>query len=121
MFGSCQAAQTEGMLLKNYIQNIFTNLISFQVEWQSEQERKESKSIYHSEKEDSYIPVIPKAIEGSRVEGKTDVKDKSKINVNKVLSTSDDKTKKDDKNMGKQTSQGIKNSKQIFTRVRLHL
>ncbi|VEN60088.1 unnamed protein product [Callosobruchus maculatus] len=38
------------------------------VEWQSEQERKESKSIYHSEKEDSYIPVVPKSIEGSTVE-----------------------------------------------------
>ncbi|XP_019877208.1 ATPase family AAA domain-containing protein 3A homolog [Aethina tumida] len=32
------------------------------VEWQSEQERKESKSIYHSEKEDSFIPVVPKEI-----------------------------------------------------------
>ncbi|KAI4465584.1 putative atp-ase [Holotrichia oblita] len=29
------------------------------VQWQSEQERRESKSIYHSEKEDSYIPIIP--------------------------------------------------------------
>ncbi|CAH2012496.1 unnamed protein product [Acanthoscelides obtectus] len=38
------------------------------VEWQSEQERKESKSIYHSEKEDSYIPIVPKSIEGSTVE-----------------------------------------------------
>ncbi|XP_028128067.2 ATPase family AAA domain-containing protein 3A homolog [Diabrotica virgifera virgifera] len=33
------------------------------VEWQSEQERRESKSIYHSEKEDSYIPAGLKAIE----------------------------------------------------------
>nr|CAH7751200.1 unnamed protein product [Callosobruchus chinensis] len=38
------------------------------VEWQSEQERKESKSIYHSEKEDSYIPVVPKSVAGSTVE-----------------------------------------------------
>lgn len=30
------------------------------MEWQSEQEKRESKSIYHSEKESSYIPVIPK-------------------------------------------------------------
>ncbi|CAH0556759.1 unnamed protein product [Brassicogethes aeneus] len=30
------------------------------VEWQSEQERKESKSIYHSEKEDSFIPLLQK-------------------------------------------------------------
>lgn len=28
------------------------------VEWQSEQERREAKSIYHSEKEDSYIPIL---------------------------------------------------------------
>lgn len=33
------------------------------VEWQSEQERKESKSLYHSEKEDSYVPVVPKSVE----------------------------------------------------------
>lgn len=33
------------------------------VEWQSEQERKEAKSIYHSEKEDSYIPVLKKSSE----------------------------------------------------------
>ncbi|GJQ69912.1 putative ATPase family AAA domain-containing protein [Trypoxylus dichotomus] len=32
------------------------------VQWQSEQERRESKSIYHSEKEDSYIPIITPAI-----------------------------------------------------------
>ncbi|XP_044751853.1 ATPase family AAA domain-containing protein 3A homolog [Coccinella septempunctata] len=30
------------------------------VKWQSEQERKESKSIYQSEKEDSYVTVVPK-------------------------------------------------------------
>lgn len=27
------------------------------MQWQSEQERREAKSIYHSEKEDSYIPI----------------------------------------------------------------
>lgn len=42
---------------------VIEKLFSLQVEWQSEQEKQESKSIYHSEKEDSYIPIIPKAIE----------------------------------------------------------
>lgn len=36
------------------------------MEWQSEQERKESKSIYHSEKEDSYIPIAPKSIDANK-------------------------------------------------------
>lgn len=35
------------------------------VEWQSEQERRESKSIYHSQKEDSYIPLTIKENEES--------------------------------------------------------
>ena len=38
------------------------------MECQSDQERREAKSIYHSEKEDSYIPILEtkiKAIEGS--------------------------------------------------------
>lgn len=71
----------------------------FQVEWQSEQERKESKSIYHSEKEDSYIPVVPKTIEPSNIEIKIgDVKPTEKtVDVNKVLSTSKRSTKKDNK------------------------
>ncbi|XP_023019750.1 ATPase family AAA domain containing bor [Leptinotarsa decemlineata] len=45
------------------------------VEWQSEQEKKESKSIYHSEKEDSYIPIVPKAIEGTEVHVKREDQD----------------------------------------------
>lgn len=69
-----------------------------QVEWQSEQEKKESKSIYHSEKEDSYIPIIPKDIEGSHVDIKSEEREPvgSKIDVNKVLSTN--KSTKTDNN-----------------------
>ncbi|KAK9888751.1 hypothetical protein WA026_000977 [Henosepilachna vigintioctopunctata] len=38
------------------------------VEWQSEQEKRESKSIYHSEKEDSYMAVVPK--ENKKIESR---------------------------------------------------
>lgn len=71
------------------------------MEWQSEQEKKESKSIYHSEKEDSYIPLIPKAVEGKIDEVKPS--ETCTINVNKVLTTSEECKTKDDKNTKKVT------------------
>jgi ATPase family AAA domain-containing protein 3A/B len=42
------------------------------VEWQSEQEKREAKTIYHSEKEDSYSPVMPKTSEVEEVDTKKD-------------------------------------------------
>lgn len=63
----------------------------FQVEWQSEQEKKESKSLYQSGKEASYMPTLPKITEVSSrsekpqkdaetgdVKSQTDSKDDSK-------------------------------------------
>ncbi|KAJ8920868.1 hypothetical protein NQ315_015660 [Exocentrus adspersus] len=54
------------------------------VEWQSEQEKKESKSIYHSEKEDSYIPIIPKDFEISDIEEK---ETKGEVNQKEINAT----------------------------------
>ncbi|KAK9722865.1 ATPase family associated with various cellular activities (AAA) [Popillia japonica] len=54
------------------------------VQWQSEQERRESKSIYHSEKEDSYIPIIP-------TQSATGI---SNVNVQQQESPADDVTPK---------------------------
>ncbi|CAG9768258.1 unnamed protein product [Ceutorhynchus assimilis] len=59
-------ASTDGVLTEKMVLDIVQDHVRQhrqKVEWQSEQERRESKSIYHSEKEDSYIPVQPKAIE----------------------------------------------------------
>lgn len=68
------------------------------MEWQSEQEKKESKSIYHSEKEDSYIPIIPKAIEGPPVGDQTKIAvDKEPPEVTKEIKVQDilEKAKED--------------------------
>lgn len=60
------------------------------MEWQSEQERKESKSIYHSEKEDSYVPITPKSIEDVKnVEDSKDVS--TQKTTKKVAKTTNDK------------------------------
>ncbi|XP_057670463.1 ATPase family AAA domain-containing protein 3A homolog [Diorhabda carinulata] len=69
------------------------------VEWQSEQERRESKSIYHSEKEDSYIPAGLKAIEDTatvdpnpiKVKIESTTKDDSiKVDINKETAKEED-------------------------------
>ncbi|XP_050306943.1 ATPase family AAA domain-containing protein 3A homolog [Anthonomus grandis grandis] len=59
-------ASEDGVLTEKMVLDIVQDHVRQhrqKVEWQSEQEKRESKSIYHSEKEDSYIPVAPKAIE----------------------------------------------------------
>ncbi|XP_060517435.1 ATPase family AAA domain-containing protein 3A homolog [Cylas formicarius] len=59
-------ASQDGVLTEKMVLDIVEDHIRQhrqKVEWQSEQERKEAKSIYHSPKEDSFIPVVPKAIE----------------------------------------------------------
>ncbi|KAJ8972795.1 hypothetical protein NQ314_000031 [Rhamnusium bicolor] len=62
------------------------NVRGSEVEWQSEQEKKESKSIYHSEKEDSYIPIVPKTIEGPEILEKGEkTQDSKKIENSKVV------------------------------------
>ncbi|CAG9860531.1 unnamed protein product [Phyllotreta striolata] len=63
------------------------------VEWQSEQERRESKSIYHSEKEDSYIPAGIKVesikqkdqSENDTVANSNKEKSQSKVQTNKPI------------------------------------
>ncbi|KAJ8983351.1 hypothetical protein NQ317_003156 [Molorchus minor] len=65
-YASQDGVLTEKMVLDKVLDHVKQH--RQKVEWQSEQEKKESKSIYHSEKEDSYIPVLPKAIEDSKVE-----------------------------------------------------
>lgn len=58
-------ASEDGVLTEKMVLDIVEDHVRQhrqKVEWQSEQEKRESKSIYHSEKEDSYVPVAPKAI-----------------------------------------------------------
>nr|ASV50719.1 ATPase family AAA domain-containing protein 3 [Lissorhoptrus oryzophilus] len=59
-------ASEDGVLTEKMVLDIVKDHVlqhKQKVQWQSEQEKREAKSIYHSEKEDSYIPVIPQAIE----------------------------------------------------------
>ncbi|KAJ8960715.1 hypothetical protein NQ318_020007 [Aromia moschata] len=65
-YASEDGVLTEKMVLDKVMDHVKQH--RQKVEWQSEQEKKESKSIYHSEKEDSYIPILPKAVEGAKVE-----------------------------------------------------
>ncbi|KAL1491083.1 hypothetical protein ABEB36_011736 [Hypothenemus hampei] len=61
-------ASEDGVLTEKMVLDIVEDHVTQhrqKVQWQSQQEKRESKSIYHSEKEDSYIPVTPKAIEYS--------------------------------------------------------
>lgn len=102
MFRSCEAAQTKSIVTNRNPKAIIFINIFLQVEWQSEQERKESKSIYHSEKEDSYIPFIPKDIEDSHAKDElkdATISEKNTIDVNKVLSSGTKKDKSSTKNV----------------------
>ncbi|XP_066261669.1 ATPase family AAA domain-containing protein 3A homolog [Euwallacea similis] len=59
-------ASEDGILTEKMVLTIVEDHVKQhkqKVEWQSKQEKDKSKSFYHSEKEDSYIPVTPKTID----------------------------------------------------------
>lgn len=67
MYGSCQATQAKGnyQILNSYFvyARVYYILpIVLQVQWQSEQEKQEAKSIYATEKEIKTEPVKPKIV-----------------------------------------------------------
>lgn len=56
-------ASEDGVLTKKMILDRVRDAVlqhRQKVEWQSEQEKRESKSLYYSEKESLYTPVVPK-------------------------------------------------------------
>ncbi|KAF7281493.1 ATPase family AAA domain containing bor [Rhynchophorus ferrugineus] len=66
-------ASQDGVLTEKMIWSIVDDHLrqhKQKVNWQSEQERLESKSIYHSEKEDSFVPVTSTDAESTKSEKK---------------------------------------------------
>ncbi|CAH1183304.1 unnamed protein product [Phaedon cochleariae] len=80
-YASADGVLTEKMVLDKVEDHVRQH--RQKVEWQSEQEKKESKSIYHSEKEDSYIPILSKSLEGEEVKIQPNEADKSSQSLKK--------------------------------------
>lgn len=81
-------ASEDGILTKKMILDRVRDAVlqhRQKVEWQSEQEKRESKSLYYSEKENLYTPVAPKATlsEIDEETGETEEVDKSSSGVEK--------------------------------------
>lgn len=67
-------ASEDGVLTKKMILDRVRDAVlqhKQKVEWQSEQEKRESKSLYQSEKENLYIPVSAKAVQIDEETGET--------------------------------------------------